>query len=49
MHILPWDLTVIPSKFFLFAEAAQYTLQITFFGILVGLIIGLAAALGRLS
>ena len=49
MHILPWDLTVIPSKFFLFAEAAQYTLQITFFGILVGLLIGLAAALGRLS
>jgi len=49
MHILPWDLTVIPSKFFLFAEAAQYTLQITFFGILLGLMIGLTAALGRLS
>lgn len=49
MHILPWDLTVIPSKFFLFAEAAQYTLQITFFGILLGLMIGLVAALGRLS
>lgn len=49
MHILPWDLSVIPSRFFLFAEAAQYTLQITFFGILLGLIIGLAAALGRLS
>jgi|GEM_PF-4579340 His/Glu/Gln/Arg/opine family amino acid ABC transporter permease subunit len=49
MHILPWDLTVIPSKFFLFTEAAQYTLQITFFGILLGLMIGLTAALGRLS
>lgn len=49
MHILPWDLSVIPSKFFLFAEAASYTLQITCFGILVGLCIGLVAALGRLS
>ncbi len=48
MHILPWDLTVIPSKFLLFAQAAQYTLQITFFGILLGLMIGLVAALGRL-
>jgi polar amino acid transport system permease protein len=49
MNILPWDLTVIPQRFFQFADAALYTLQITFFGILLGLIIGLVAALGRLS
>ncbi|MBJ2355079.1 amino acid ABC transporter permease [Sphaerochaeta sp. S2] len=49
MSILPWDLTVIPQRFFQFADAALYTLQITFFGILLGLIIGLVAALGRLS
>ena len=49
MGILPWDLSVIPQKFFLFAEAASYTLQITFFGVLLGLLIGLVVALGRLS
>ncbi|MDD3902747.1 MAG: amino acid ABC transporter permease [Sphaerochaeta sp.] len=49
MNILPWDLSVIPQKFFLFAEAASYTLQITFFGVLLGLLIGLVVALGRLS
>lgn len=49
MDIFPWDLTVIPQKFFLFASAANYTLQITFFGVLLGLVIGLVVALGRLS
>ncbi len=49
MSIIPWDLSVIPSKFFLFAEAALYTVQITFFGVLLGLLIGLVVALGRLS
>lgn len=49
MSIIPWDLSVIPSKFFLFAEAALYTVQITFFGVLLGLLIGLIVALGRLS
>lgn len=49
MDIFPWDLAIIPQKFFLFANAALYTLQITFFGVLLGLIIGLIVALGRLS
>jgi polar amino acid transport system permease protein len=49
MSIIPWDLSVIPTKFFLFAEAALYTVQITFFGVLLGLLIGLVVALGRLS
>ncbi|HAF85716.1 MAG TPA: ABC transporter permease [Sphaerochaeta sp.] len=49
MDIIPWDLSIIPQKFFLFASAATYTLQITFFGILMGLLIGLVVALGRLS
>lgn len=42
-------MAIIPQKFFLFANAALYTLQITFFGVLLGLIIGLIVALGRLS
>lgn len=49
MNIIPWDLRIIPVKFFLFAEAAFYTVQITFFGVLLGLLIGLIVALGRLS
>ncbi len=49
MHILPWDLRVIPAKFLLFGEAALYTVQITVLGVLLGLLIGLVVALGRLS
>lgn len=49
MSILPWDLGAIPSRFFLFGEAAWYTVQITGLGVLLGLVIGLVVALGRLS
>ncbi|MFA6688249.1 MAG: amino acid ABC transporter permease [Sphaerochaetaceae bacterium] len=49
MKLLPWDLSVIPQKFFLFADAAGYTLQITFFGIILGLVVGLLVALGRIG
>ncbi|AEV28020.1 amine acid ABC transporter, permease protein, 3-TM region, His/Glu/Gln/Arg/opine family [Sphaerochaeta pleomorpha str. Grapes] len=49
MSIFPWDLSIVPQKFFLFWEAASYTLEITFFGVLFGLLIGLLVALGRLS
>jgi polar amino acid transport system permease protein len=49
MSIFPWDLSIIPQKFFLFWEAASYTLEITFFGVLFGLIVGLLVALGRLA
>ena len=45
----PWDLSVIPTKFFLFTNAALYTLYITSLGILLGLCLGLIAALGRIS
>jgi polar amino acid transport system permease protein len=48
-HILPWDLTVIPSRLFLFSGAAWYTVQITVLGVLLGMILGLIAAFGRLS
>ena len=48
-NIIPWDLSVIPAKFFLFGDAALYTIQITFFGIVLGLGIGLLAALCRIS
>ncbi|MCH3918801.1 MAG: amino acid ABC transporter permease [Spirochaetia bacterium] len=49
MKALPWDFSVIPQKFFLFTTAAGYTIHITFFGILLGLAIGLFAALGRIA
>ncbi len=49
MNIIPWDLGAIPSRFFLFSEAAWYTVQITGLGVLLGLVIGLVVALGRLS
>jgi polar amino acid transport system permease protein len=49
MSIFPWDLSIIPQKFFLFWEAASYTLEITFFGVMFGLIVGLLVALGRLA
>jgi polar amino acid transport system permease protein len=49
MNIFPWDLSVIPQKFLLFAGAASYTLEITFFGVMFGLFIGLLVALGRLA
>lgn len=47
--ILPWDLSVIPAKFFLFANAAGYTLFISAFGILAGVLSGLLFALARIS
>ena len=49
MKIIPWDLGAIPSRFLLFGEAAWYTVQITALGVLLGLVIGLIVALGRLS
>lgn len=49
MNIIPWDLGAIPSRFFLFGSAAWYTVQITGLGVLLGLVIGLLVALGRLS
>lgn len=48
-RIIPWDFSVIPERFMLFRDAAFYTLQITTLGILVGLILGLAAALMKIS
>jgi polar amino acid transport system permease protein len=47
--LLPWDFTVIPEKFFLFAQAAGYTVTISAFGILAGMITGLFVALARIS
>lgn len=47
--IIPWDLSVVYQKFFLFSEAALYTVQITILGVLLGMAIGLAVAFGRLS
>lgn len=49
LNIIPWDLSVIPSRFFLFSEAAWYTLQITTLAVIFGLVFGLIVALGRLS
>ncbi len=46
---LPWDFTAIPRFFPGFYVAALLTLQITFFGILVGLVLGLTTGLMRLS
>jgi len=46
---LPWDFTAIPRFFPGFYAAALLTLQITFFGILVGLVLGLVTGLSRLS
>ncbi len=46
---LPWDFTAIPRFFPGFYAAALLTLQITFFGILVGVILGLVTGLMRLS
>ncbi len=47
--IFPWDLSVIPEKFFFFGNAALFTLYITTFGILSGLVLGLFTALAKLS
>ncbi|MBN2811222.1 MAG: amino acid ABC transporter permease [Spirochaetales bacterium] len=47
--IFPWDLAVIPSKFFFFAEAAGYTLFISALGILTGIVSGLIVSLARIS
>jgi len=49
MNIIPWDMGAIPSYFFLFAEAAGYTVQITVLGVLLGLAIGLIVSLGRIA
>ncbi len=48
-NIIPWNFSVIPEYFFVFREAAFYTLQITTLGILVGLIIGLLVAFGKIA
>ncbi len=45
----PWDFTVVPAKFHLFASAAGYTLYITTLGILAGIITGLVVALAKIS
>ena len=45
----PWDFTVVPAKFQLFASAAGYTLYITTLGILAGIITGLVVALAKIS
>lgn len=47
--IFPWDLSVIPEKFFFFGDAALFTLYITSLGILSGLLLGLITALAKLS
>ncbi len=47
--IFPWNFAVIPEKFFLFRDAAFYTLQITTLGILAGLVIGLVVAFGKIA
>lgn len=47
--ILPWDFSVVPQKFFLFANAAGYTLLISTCGILAGVASGLVVAFGKLS
>lgn len=48
-NLIPWDFSVIPEYFMVFREAALITLEITSLGILVGLIIGLIVALGKIS
>jgi len=45
----PWDLSLIPEYFPVFYRPALMTLQITTFGILLGLALGLVAALLRIS
>ncbi len=47
--IIPWNLAVIPERFFFFRDAAFYTLQITTLGILAGLIIGLIVAFAKIA
>lgn len=44
-----WDLSIIPDYFLSFFPYAWMTLQVTFFGILIGLILGLIFALLRIS
>lgn len=44
-----WDFSVIPKYFWSFLPYAWMTLQVTFFGILIGLVLGLIFALLRLS
>jgi len=45
----PWDISLIPKYFPVFYKPALMTLQITTFGILMGLFLGLFAALLRIS
>ncbi|MCI1209811.1 MAG: amino acid ABC transporter permease [Treponema sp.] len=45
----PWDLGIIPRYFPVFSHAALYTLYITTFGIITGVVLGLIAAFGRIS
>ncbi len=49
MFNLPYDFAVIPQYFPTFLDAAWLTLQLTTFGILLGLCLGLIAALMRIS
>jgi polar amino acid transport system permease protein len=48
-HIIPWDFSIIPLKFHLFTQAAGYTLFISFFGILAGIVSGLCISLMKIS
>lgn len=47
--LFPWDFTVIPTKFHLFASAAAFMLYITTLGIIAGIITGLVVALAKIS
>ena len=49
MGNFPWDFSVIPLKFHLFAQAAGYTIFISFFGILAGTVSGLFVSLMKIS
>lgn len=44
-----WDFSIIPKYFTLFLPAAFMTIQVTFFGILIGVILGLIFSLMRIS
>ncbi|HPX27983.1 MAG TPA: amino acid ABC transporter permease [Treponemataceae bacterium] len=47
--LIPWDFSVIPLKFHLFAQAAGYTIFISFFGIFAGTVSGLFVSLMKIS
>ena len=46
---IPWDFSVIPTKFLFFLDAAGYTLLISACGILAGVISGLIIAFAKIS